>query len=373
MSVIRLHIRDFFSMFRARLSLRIVLWIFLSLVIIEALILVPSVQRRKQEILGQIEDVSSGKVNWILMTYPEADGEQLLTELRQLSKDTMLQTIILGGAVYRDDGELVGSFGEMPAMSFAMARQTSQLYQQTSQGLRYDVSWIAPEPNNPYVLVLRHNATGTRQEVFFYILRICGLVIIIAAFVTVVVMVSLGSHLIRPILTLRRDLALAGDAIARDRAITQFESHAHHRPDELGEVIETFSRMYAQIEQAINERKKAEAELRQKNEQMQQYLTEVDRVTAAAGAVEQGSFQADSLESVAQRSDELGMLARMFQQMAKQVQAREQQLKQQLMDLRIEIDQKKCEQEVTKLTESSYFQEVQREVAQVNLDEFWGA
>ena len=50
---------------------------------------------------------------------------------------------------------------------------------------------------------------------------------------------------------------------------------------------------------------------------------------------------------------------------------REDELRKQLEELKIEIDQKKREQEVAMLTESSYFQEVQQEIAEVNLDEFW--
>ena len=50
---------------------------------------------------------------------------------------------------------------------------------------------------------------------------------------------------------------------------------------------------------------------------------------------------------------------------------REDELRRQLEELKIEIDHKKREKEVAMLTASSYFQEVQQEVAEVNLDEFW--
>jgi PAS domain S-box-containing protein len=50
---------------------------------------------------------------------------------------------------------------------------------------------------------------------------------------------------------------------------------------------------------------------------------------------------------------------------------REDELRRQLEELKIEIDHKKREKEVAMLTESSYFQEVQQELAEVNLDEFW--
>ncbi|ESA35885.1 pas pac sensor protein [Leptolyngbya sp. Heron Island J] len=50
---------------------------------------------------------------------------------------------------------------------------------------------------------------------------------------------------------------------------------------------------------------------------------------------------------------------------------REDELKRQLAELKIEIDQQQRQEEVATLTASSYFQEVQQEVAEVDLDEFW--
>jgi PAS domain S-box-containing protein len=50
---------------------------------------------------------------------------------------------------------------------------------------------------------------------------------------------------------------------------------------------------------------------------------------------------------------------------------REDELRRQLEELKIEIDQKKRETEVAMLTESTYFQEVRQELEKVNLDEFW--
>lgn len=50
---------------------------------------------------------------------------------------------------------------------------------------------------------------------------------------------------------------------------------------------------------------------------------------------------------------------------------REDELRRQLEDLQIEIDQKRREEEVNTFTTSTYFQEVQQEISEVNLDEFW--
>jgi CheY-like chemotaxis protein len=89
------------------------------------------------------------------------------------------------------------------------------------------------------------------------------------------------------------------------------------------------------------------------------YLRQVARVTAAAGAVESGDFDPASLAEVATRHDALGQLARVFQRMAQEVYAREQRLRQQVQELRIEIDEVKKARQVAEITETDYFQELQ--------------
>src|SRR5436305_10805095 len=88
------------------------------------------------------------------------------------------------------------------------------------------------------------------------------------------------------------------------------------------------------------------------------YLQQVGRVTAAAAAIKTNTFQPESLDEVARRSDELGQLALVFQEMARQVYAREEQLQQQVHQLRIEIDQERSAREVADITESDYFQQL---------------
>jgi DNA-binding response OmpR family regulator len=60
------------------------------------------------------------------------------------------------------------------------------------------------------------------------------------------------------------------------------------------------------------------------------YLQQVGCVTAATAAIKANTFQHESLDEAARRPDELGQLAQVFQEMARQVYAREQQLQQQV-------------------------------------------
>lgn len=90
------------------------------------------------------------------------------------------------------------------------------------------------------------------------------------------------------------------------------------------------------------------------------YLRQVAAVTTAAATVEAGAFDPDSLHEVASRSDELGKLARVFQQMGREVQAREQRLQMQVQKLKIEIDESRKQRQVAEVTETEYFQELQQ-------------
>ena len=92
-----------------------------------------------------------------------------------------------------------------------------------------------------------------------------------------------------------------------------------------------------------------------------EYLEQVGRVTAAAGALETGSYESSALEPVAARQDALGQLARVFRRMADEVRAREERLKQELRELKIEIDQVRQAKKVAEITGSEYFQELRRQ------------
>ncbi len=89
-----------------------------------------------------------------------------------------------------------------------------------------------------------------------------------------------------------------------------------------------------------------------------EYIEQVGYVTRAAGAVEAESFQAESLDGVAARGDSLGQLARVFQKMAREVHERENRLKQQVQELRIEIDEVKKARQVAEITETDYFRDL---------------
>jgi two-component system cell cycle response regulator len=89
-----------------------------------------------------------------------------------------------------------------------------------------------------------------------------------------------------------------------------------------------------------------------------EYLEQVNHVIHAAACIEAGDFDCAALNPVAARGDALGQLARVFQNMAQQVYAREQSLRQQVQELKIEIDHVKKARQVAEITETDYFREL---------------
>jgi two-component system, cell cycle response regulator len=95
------------------------------------------------------------------------------------------------------------------------------------------------------------------------------------------------------------------------------------------------------------------------------YLRDVRVLTAAAGLLQAGAFDAASVDEVAARDDALGNLARVFGGMAREVRARELRLTAQLAQLRIEIDEVKKARAVSEIVETDYFQDLQRRAAEL--------
>lgn len=86
----------------------------------------------------------------------------------------------------------------------------------------------------------------------------------------------------------------------------------------------------------------------------------VGEVTAAAGAVEDGTYEPGSLDPVAARRDEIGRLAQVFDRMAREVRAREQRLQSEIKNLTVQIDEGKRQRQVAEVTETDYFKDLQR-------------
>lgn len=98
------------------------------------------------------------------------------------------------------------------------------------------------------------------------------------------------------------------------------------------------------------------------------YIRQVALIAAAAQDLESGDYAPDAIREVAQRTDTLGHLARVFQKMALEVIAREQSLQRQVHALRIEVDQVRQARQVDEIVGSDYFQDLRQRAAALRND-----
>ncbi len=271
-----------FSLPNARLSRKVILVVFASIVVVEGILLIPSVTRRKNEYLSQIEEVSAGQVKVLVRTTPEdASGQEFLERIQKIENHPVeligkLEHRVVGGALYQaSTGKLIGSFGEKPELSFSQVSQTQMI--NLHAGERYDAAWTPEDMMIDYILIFRHDISTVGQELNAFMIRIAGLVFIISLFVTLGVWFALDPLVITPILNLRKDLIKTGDAIRKDQDLPKLASVCHHRQDELGDVIDAFNSQLNKITTTMSERKQAQAKLQESLTQVQAYSQALDR------------------------------------------------------------------------------------------------
>ena len=85
----------------------------------------------------------------------------------------------------------------------------------------------------------------------------------------------------------------------------------------------------------------------------------VETLSKVASDLEQGEFDPQALDKLVDRPDELGQLGRAFQVMGLEVHARERRLRDEVQELRIQIDLKKKKEDVNKIVESEIFTSLQ--------------
>lgn len=263
------------SLAKAKLSRRIAFWIFISIVVIEAIILVPSYFRREQELLDQVENVSAIQARFFLKSATPMSTEQ---ELLDLAKSVKRETNVVGWAVANANNEVIAQSGEQALVGAADLRDKDVVRMLNDRRDRYDVAWNGRTLGSNYVLIIRHDVSFIKSELIAYVWRIIGLVAIISLFVTASTLVILGTIVILPILKLREDLELVADSVSCDSqemAVLRFHSMLTSRTDEVGDVMGAFSQMYARIVKEITERKMAEAIIQKEKDTSEQLLLNI--------------------------------------------------------------------------------------------------
>lgn len=258
---------------KARLSHRIASWTFVSIVVIEILIFIPSYYRKKQDIFNNIEEVSRTMVELGVRLHKKGVPEAVLLErIEELGEDTRMR----GAVIYRGNGEAIAGFGQPPQLTFSQNNAYEELISDRLwKENNYDVAWSTRPLGVDYIIIVSHDATFVPRELVAYSFRITGLVILISIVVTVVTLLVLGITVIIPIVRLQNDLMRVAEALQDNKDSTEFYSLSVNRSDELGEVMKAFIEMFDRVSWEIRERAKVESSLRDEQSKSEQLLLNI--------------------------------------------------------------------------------------------------
>ncbi|MGB0385129.1 MAG: PP2C family protein-serine/threonine phosphatase [Ardenticatenaceae bacterium] len=233
-------IKKLISLCKAHLSQRIALWVLISILIIEAIIVWPSYMVRKQELLSELEELAfTVAVPLIRLTEAQVAkvDQQIVTD--KIAEDTA----VLGQVMYSRDGEELNRFGEVPTIDFAEVEGQDVVRLLSEDGLKYEVAWSPERLNADYYCILRLDASSVVAEMSAYTGRMIGFILVVSGFVTGATMIAVGSTVIIPILQLRDKLLAMGE----DQANAQLNLMSIEHNDELGDVMSAFNTMHSQI------------------------------------------------------------------------------------------------------------------------------
>ncbi|MFQ5535589.1 MAG: PAS domain S-box protein [Sphingomonadales bacterium] len=186
----------------SRLGQRVVAAVFVSIIIIEAAILVPSYKNYERDLLIRLDDVERTALTSAYLLQAHGSPRNLLITGKILTRHTNLR----GATIYALDGTEIGSFGELPELGLEDAATSKNISRLTADGARYEVVWRPSETSLPFLVISRLNADWINGELRAFLWRIVGLVLLISVFVCVITMVIVGKTTLAPLLALRSSL-----------------------------------------------------------------------------------------------------------------------------------------------------------------------
>ncbi len=197
------------QMWKSRLSWRIALSVFLTILTVQVSILGLTVQNYEQE---RLRDVSTAGRAAIVPLISNNIVDMLASPMSQEDmKRLTTSTRVNGIAIYsRADASLLAHYGAPLALVLRGLKNIPQNYY-GSDGSFYEVVFKPHELGRPYYIVAQMDSAHVSEQVYAYIEQTILIMLLMSAFVTTVLMIALGHWLLEPILFLRDNLMKASE------------------------------------------------------------------------------------------------------------------------------------------------------------------
>jgi PAS domain S-box-containing protein len=208
---------------KSRLSLRVATAVFCAIVLVEAVILIPSAQNYERDLKVRLFEAGQATVAPLLIL-PKSINTQAI-------EASVAGDKILGIAVVDAGGSGVVRYGVLASRLAVDARLGIDNALCNDAGDHCDIAFASEKTGRK--ALIRLDASWIEDEKVAFVWRIAGLVLLISGFVTVVTMLIVARFVINPILKVQSKLAAARqDPEHSDSYVIE-----HDANDELGETV----------------------------------------------------------------------------------------------------------------------------------------
>lgn len=238
------------KIWRSRLSWRIALAVFMTILLVQTTILNFNLTKVEQEELEELTELAKSSITPLIDTrvtdlfaspISDQDINRLLTTTR-----------VLGLAIYSADLNLIATAGE-PTSLVILDRENLNKTHRSANGEVYEVVLRPNDLRRPYVMTTRLDASAVQEKVTTYVQETILIMMLMSALVTTVLMIALGRWLLEPILFMRDNL----QAASTNPENPDIPVSPYDKGDEIGGAIDIAQRLIRQNSENLQRIKSA--------------------------------------------------------------------------------------------------------------------
>lgn len=234
----------------SRLSWRIALSVFLTILTVQMAILLIGLRDFERNALSELQEVGRAALAPVI----DGRGKDLFEAPITGEQTTriLLNTPIRGFAIYNSGFNMVGAYGEPLNITLRNSNSLGQTYMAPSKQT-YETIYHPVDLGQSYYIVAKLDASRVGNSVFYHVQQAFFVMLLLSAFVTTVLMITLGKWLLEPILFMRDSLRRA----AENPEDPKIETSPYNPQDEIGSTIALTQKLIEQNATNIKQVKSA--------------------------------------------------------------------------------------------------------------------
>lgn len=212
---------------RSRISWRITLAVFGTIMIVQGAVLAFNVKSYEADKLNDLSELARAAIT---ISISDTPGQSPISN--SIAKRLFATTAVQGVAVYDNDFTPLTRYGKTPnVVPDAKPETPSQL--RSADGLDYDVVFSPKNLSRPYHIAARIDSSNVDGMVTKQIHQTLVILLLLSGLVTSIMMLALGAWLLEPIMILRNNLLSA----ARNPEKPELQKPSVESRDEIGVAI----------------------------------------------------------------------------------------------------------------------------------------